>query len=71
MGKTSAESVNKYIRKSYDRLSLTLPKGKKEMYRQLAELQGMSLNAYINFLLDDELRMSGIKEKSKQQNSRV
>lgn len=52
MGKTSIKAVNKYIAKAYDRVNLTVPKGKKEIYRKQAEKRGMSLNAYINYLLE-------------------
>ena len=55
---------NSYIAKKYDRLGLTFPKGMKNVYKQLAESNGMSLNAYINFLLDAELKLSNIKEKT-------
>lgn len=46
---------NDFIAEKYDRFSVTFPKGKKEVYRQLAESKGMSLNAFINKLLEENL----------------
>ena len=56
MGKTSAASKNKYNQKAYDRIALVVPKGMKELYRQRAEKQGLSLNAYINKLLEEDIK---------------
>lgn len=55
MSKTSTASKRKYNEKVYDRIALTVPKGKKEEYGQLAESKGMSLNGFINKLLEDSL----------------
>ena len=44
---------NKFVAEKYDRFTATFPKGKKEEYRQLAESKGMSLNGFINKLLED------------------
>lgn len=49
---------NKFISEKYDRMNLTFPKGKKEIYRKLAEETGMSLNAYINHLLERHYQMN-------------
>ena len=51
MGKISTNSKRKYNEKAYDRISVTVPKGKKEEYRALAETKGLSLNGLINKLL--------------------
>lgn len=45
--KASQRAVNKYIANNYDRLNLTVPKGKKDEYRAAAEAEGKSLNAFI------------------------
>ena len=46
-GKTSAASKNKWNEKTYDRINLVVRKGQKE--------QGMSLNAYINALIQADM----------------
>ena len=47
-GKTSAASINKYIAKAYDRINLTVPKGKKEIIQAHAEALGESVNGFLN-----------------------
>ena len=43
---------NDYIKLSYDRVNLTMPKGKKETVKAAATASGMSLNEYINAAID-------------------
>lgn len=47
-GKASAASKNKWIAKAYDRVNLTMPKGKKEVVQAHAEARGESVNGFIN-----------------------
>lgn len=47
MGSKATEAKNRWNRKNYDQFLLTMQKGDKERYRDLAESEGMSLNAYI------------------------
>ncbi len=44
---------NEYIKNNYDRITLTVPKGKGADYRELAAKQGMKLNTVINQLLSE------------------
>ena len=44
---------NEYIKNNYDRITLTVPKGKGADYRMLAAKQGLKLNTVINQLLSD------------------
>lgn len=46
---------NDYIKKNYDRVNLTLPKGKKEKVREAAAGAGKSLNEFINEAIDEKL----------------
>jgi len=52
---TSAASINKYIAKVYDRINLTVPKGKKETIQTHAEAQGESVNGFINRAIDEAI----------------
>lgn len=52
MGRTSAEVKNRWIDKAYDRINLTVPKGKKEAIKEYAETHGESVNAFINRVID-------------------
>lgn len=54
-GKTSAASHNKYISKAYDRVNLTMPKGKKEKIQVHAEKRGESVNGFINRAIDNQM----------------
>ncbi len=55
-GKTSAASHNKYIAKAYDRINLTMPKGKKETVQAHAEARGESVNGFINRAIDNQMK---------------
>lgn len=54
-GRTSAASHNKYISKAYDRVNLTMPKGKKETIQAHAKAQGESVNQFINRAIDQAM----------------
>ncbi len=46
--KAQQRAVNKYMAENYDRVNLTLPKGRKETIKAHAEAQGESVNGFIN-----------------------
>ena len=48
MGKASTRAQNKYISKAYDRINLTMPKGKKDIVQSHAASRGESVNGFIN-----------------------
>ncbi len=58
MAKRQAKWQNNYIAKTYDRINLTVPKGKKEKI-QKALKDGESVNGFINALIDKELTARG------------
>lgn len=64
MGKTSTASKNRYNEKAYDQLRVIVKKGQKEIIKAHAEAQGLSLNAYINKLIAEDM---GEKLTSKEQ----
>ena len=47
---------NDFIAKAYDRVNLTLPKGMKEQVQAHAKAQGLSLNGYINKLIEQDMK---------------
>ena len=53
--KAGNKAVQKYISKSYDQFSVRVPKGDREKYKSHAESKGMSLNALIVKLLEDDI----------------
>ncbi len=46
---------NEYIKEKYDRINLTVPKGRKEEIKKRAAAVGKSVNEYINSLIDNDL----------------
>ena len=46
-GSSATKAKNKWNKKNYDQFLLTMPKGDKEKYRSLADMEDMSLNSYI------------------------
>lgn len=44
----------KYIKEKYDRINLTVPKGRKEEIKKKAASTGQSVNEYINTLIDKD-----------------
>ena len=45
---------NEYIKEKYDRINLTVPKGRKEEIKKKAASAGQSVNEYINTLIDKD-----------------
>ena len=48
--------MNRYIAKSYDRINLTVPKGKKERIQNFAQSVGESVNGFINRAIDEAMK---------------
>ena len=46
----------KYRDKTYDQMNLQIKKGKKDEYKAQAEKRGMSLNAYIISLIEQDIQ---------------
>ena len=55
MGKASTKAQNKYIAKTYDRVNLTLSKGKKADLQNHARNNGESVNGFINRAIDETI----------------
>ncbi len=56
MGTKTTKYKNEFINKAYDRVNLTLPKGMKEDVKKYAESKGLSLNGYINKLIEQDMK---------------
>lgn len=54
-----SENYTNYKRKfneeKYDRIYLTVPKGKKEIIKEYAESKGESVNGFINTAIDEKI----------------
>lgn len=53
----SKERTMKYMREKRDKLTLDMPKGKKEQYKKYAENKGKSLTALIMELLETDMNV--------------
>ncbi len=55
VSKAQQRSVNKYVKENYDRINVTLPKGKKEIIKAHAESMGESVNGFISRAIDNQI----------------
>lgn len=53
--KAQQASVNKYVKSNYDRINVTMPKGRKDIIKAHAESKGESVNAFINRAIDETM----------------
>lgn len=56
--KAQQRAVNKYMAANYDRINLTVPKGRKSAIEARAKEQGESVNGYINGLIRADVGLS-------------
>lgn len=55
MGKASTRATNKYQKKAYDRVTIVVPKGRKDVIRDHADRLGVSVNAFIQRAIDETI----------------
>ena len=55
VSKAQQKAVNKYVKENYDRINVTMPKGKKEEIQAYASRHGLSVTAYINAAIDEKM----------------
>ena len=53
--KAQQKAVHKYVKQNYDRLELTVPKGRKAEIKAHAEARGESVNAFVNRAIDETM----------------
>lgn len=56
VSKAQQKAVNKYMAANYDRINLTVPKGKKDTIQAHAETQGESVNGFINRAISETMK---------------
>ena len=59
MGKASTKAQNRYIAKAYDRINLTVPKGKKDSIQAHAATLGESVNGFIGRAITEAMERDG------------
>lgn len=55
VSKAQQKAVQKYVKNNYDRVVLTLPKGKRNEIKRHAELCDKSMNAYITQAIEEKI----------------
>lgn len=55
-GTSQTKAKNKYNAKVYDRVNLTVLKGKKGIINEIAEKKGLSLNGYIKAAIQAQIK---------------
>ncbi len=60
--KAQQRAVNKYMKENYDRVNLTIPKGRKEQIKAHAEAHGESVNGFITRAIDETIERDSGKE---------
>lgn len=53
--KAHIKASNKYNAKAYDRLAISVKKGQREQITEYAKEKGLSVNAYINKLIAQDM----------------
>lgn len=60
--KAAQRAVNKYMRENYDRVNLTMPKGKKDAVQIHAAQRGESVNSFINRAINETMERDNTGE---------
>ena len=63
VSKAQQKAVNKYVRENYDRVNVTMPKGKKDKIQACASRHGLSVTAYINAAIDEKMARDDTETK--------
>lgn len=58
ISKAQQKAVNKYIKGNYDRLNVTIPKGRKQAVEAHAKGKGESVNGYVNGLIRGDMGLT-------------
>lgn len=61
VSKAQQKAVHKYVKANYDRMELTVPKGRKDTIKAHATAQGESVNGFINRAIDHEMERDGLE----------
>ena len=55
VSKAQQRATNKFIAKAYDRINLTIPKGRKEVIQTHAAARGESVNGFIGRAIEETM----------------
>ena len=63
VSKKQQACVNRYMNSHYDRINLTVSKGKQQVIKAHAEARGESTNAFINRAIDETMARDKAKDE--------
>ena len=69
VSKAQQKAVHKYVKANYDRLELTVPKGRKDEIKAHATAQGESVNAFINRAIEEAMERDNAAQGPQQAQS--
>ena len=55
VSKAQQASVHKYVKNHYDRINLTVPKGRRDEIKAVADAHGISLNSFVVQAIDEKM----------------
>lgn len=55
VSKANQRAVNKYVKANYDRVNVTMPKGRKDEIKAHADAHGQSVNGFIIAAIDEKM----------------
>ena len=61
--KAQQRATNKYMKANYDRVNLTLPKGRKAELQAHAAQRGESLNGFIGRAIDEQVKRDNCEKR--------
>jgi len=53
--KEAFKYINEYQKEKYDRITVLVDKGKKDVYKEAAENEGLSLSAFVMKCVDEKI----------------
>ena len=62
VSKKQQKAVSKYVKEHYDRISLTIPQGKKEIIKEHAAERGETVNSFINRAIKETIERDNGKD---------
>ena len=54
--KEAFKYINEYQKEKYDRITVLVDKGKKDLYKEAAEKEGLSLSAFVMKCVDEKIK---------------
>lgn len=65
VSKAQQKAVNKYVKEKYDRINITMPKGKKETIKAYAATLGESVNGFVKRAISETMERDNTQQEDK------